>query len=93
MILSVGLELAGLGRLGAGLDATKLRSVLEAEDEKLESSASAGQNTLADQARAKLTASRFRFLNEKLYTQESELEIFSPFSNIFKYFVVQVTPV
>ena len=56
----------------AGLDATKLRSVLEAEDEKVESSASAGQNTLADQARAKLTASRFRFLNEKLYTQESK---------------------
>ena len=51
----------------AGLDATKLRSVLEAEDEKVES-----KNSLADQARAKLTASRFRFLNEKLYTQESK---------------------
>ena len=61
----------------AGLDTSKLRSVLEAEDEKVMSSVSTVHKTLADEARAKLTASRFRFLNEKLYTQESKYEIFS----------------
>ena len=77
----------------AGLDPIKLKSLLEAEEEAVVSSASTVHKTLAEEARAKLTASRFRFLNEKLYTQESELEIFSHLSNIFKYFVVQVTPV
>ena len=67
----------------AGLDTSKLRSVLEAEDEKVMSSVSTVHKTLADEARAKLTASKFRFLNEKLYTQESKYEIFSRFSNIF----------
>ena len=67
----------------AGLDTSKLRSVLEAEDEKVMSSVSTVHKTLADEARAKLTASRFRFLNEKLYTQESKYEIFSRLSNTF----------
>ena len=71
----------------AGLDPVKLRSVLAAEEEKVVSSASVStastvHKTLADEARAKLTASRFRFLNEKLYTQESKYEIFSHLSNI-----------
>ena len=56
----------------AGLDPIKLKSLLEAEEEAVVSSASTVHKTLADEARAKLTASRFRFLNEKLYTQESE---------------------
>ena len=56
----------------AGLDPIKLKSLLEAEEEAVVSSASTVHKTLAEEARAKLTASRFRFLNEKLYTQESE---------------------
>ena len=56
----------------AGLDITKLKEVLQATPGEQTATVTTVHKTLAEEARAKLTASRFRYLNEKLYTQESK---------------------
>jgi len=59
----------------AGLDVGKLRELLGETEEGQVSSVNTVHKTLAEEARVKLTASRFRFLNEKLYTQESNASV------------------
>ena len=59
----------------AKLDITKLREVLESSPGGQASTVTNIHKTLAEEARTKLTASRFRFLNEKLYTQESNASV------------------
>ena len=69
-------------RKGDGLDVNKLRDLLAHEDQQ---SAKNIHKSLADEAREKLTASRFRYLNEQLYTQPSNaaVKLFSSDSTLF----------
>ena len=69
-------------RKGDGLDVNKLRDMLAQEDQQ---SAKNIHKSLADEAREKLTASRFRYLNEQLYTQPSNaaVKLFSSDSTLF----------
>ena len=78
-------------RKGDGLDVNKLRDMLAQEDQQ---SAKNIHKSLADEAREKLTASRFRYLNEQLYTQPSNaaVKLFSSDSTLFDaYHQVSVT--
>ena len=50
----------------------KLRDMLALEDQQ---TAKNIHKSLADEAREKLTASRFRYLNEQLYTQPSNAAV------------------
>merc|ERR1712062_127173 len=59
----------------AGLDITKLKEVLQTTPMLQTATVTTVHKTLAEEARAKLTASRFRYLNEKLYTQESNASV------------------
>jgi len=74
-----------------GLDKDKLRDILE-KDENIDKGRAPETNkvnsihkTLAEEARSKLTASRFRYLNEQLYTQPSNaaVKLFSSDSTLF----------
>ena len=77
-------------RKGNGLDLAKVREILSKEEtESTASSKSSSANTihktLAEEARNKLTASRFRYLNEQLYTQPSNaaVKLFNSDSTLF----------
>merc|ERR1712198_266381 len=74
-----------------GLDKDKLRDILE-KDENIDKGRAPETNkvnsihkTLAEEARSKLAASRFRYLNEQLYTQPSNaaVKLFSSDSTLF----------
>ena len=69
-------------RKGDGLDVNKLRDMLAQEDQQTTKNI---HKSLADEAREKLTASRFRYLNEQLYTQPSNaaVKLFSSDSTLF----------
>ena len=69
-------------RKGDGLNVNKLRDILALEDQQ---TAKNIHKSLADEAREKLTASRFRYLNEQLYTQPSNaaVKLFSSDSTLF----------
>lgn len=69
-------------RKGDCLDVNKLRDMLAVEDKQTSKNI---HKSLADEAREKLTASRFRYLNEQLYTQPSNaaVKLFSSDSTLF----------
>lgn len=75
-------------RKEGGLDIDKLKDILAKEDQKEAASKNAKNGihkTLAEEARDKLSASRFRYLNEQLYTQPSNaaVKLFSSDSTLF----------
>merc|ERR1712107_250090 len=77
-------------RKGNSLDLAKVREILSKEETKslsgkTSSSAKTIHKTLAEEARNKLTASRFRYLNEQLYTQPSNaaVKLFNSDSTLF----------
>ena len=80
-------------RKGEGLDVDKIRDLLSKDNQSsvpvTATSPTAAiksiHKTLADQAREKLTASRFRYLNEQLYTQPSNaaVKLFNSDSTLF----------
>merc|ERR1712098_609134 len=70
-----------------GLDKDKLKDILAKDDNKKAETNKVNSihKTLAEEARSKLTASRFRYLNEQLYTQPSNaaVKLFSSDSTLF----------
>ena len=72
-------------RKGEGLDISKLRRIFAREDQVSSDSERNIHKSLADEARDKLVASRFRFLNEQLYTHPSNAaaKLFSSDSTLF----------
>merc|ERR1719154_487398 len=70
------------------LDIDKLKEMLNENDNAAATAKKTGNNihkTLANEARMKLTASRFRYLNEQLYTQPSNaaVKLFRSDSTLF----------
>ena len=73
---------------GSSLNIDKIRDMLKTEDTGSSGASKTAKTihkTLADEARDKLTASRFRYLNEQLYTQPSNaaVKLFSSDSTLF----------
>jgi len=68
---------------GKSINISKLRAVLSNDEDK--SPSTADPNSLAVKANMKLSASRFRFINEQLYSQRSKesLKLFSADPSLF----------
>ena len=91
-------------RKGEGLDVDKIRDLLSKDNQSSVPATATSptaaiksiHKTLADQAREKLTASRFRYLNEQLYTQPSNaaVKLFNSDSTLFTAYhqVTHTTP-